>query len=155
DQLDMHTGEVRYPVGEAITDATGHFVMETGTQNGIFRITARGGTYDDLATGATIQLDDTDEIVSLITYDILDLREDALVSPIGQRVGGRRMERLPILGDMAAAFEESKGSLHRHFGDVDWGAVTPWPLDRRAISPTEPVRAAFVHAALSVLARDI
>jgi hypothetical protein len=65
------------------------------------------------------------------------------------------MARLPVLGDFTVAFEESKGSLHRHFANVDWGAVVPWPLDQPAISPTEPVRAAFVHAALSVLARDI
>jgi hypothetical protein len=66
DQLDLQTGEVRFHVGEAVTDATGHFVIETGTENGIFRITARSGTFEDLATGATIQLDNTDEIVSLI-----------------------------------------------------------------------------------------
>jgi len=65
------------------------------------------------------------------------------------------MERLSALGDLAAAFDESRASLHRHFGNVDWGQVLPWPLDRPAVSPTEPVRAALVHAALSVLARDI
>jgi len=155
DQLDTHTGEVQFHVGETVTDESGRFAMETGTENGIFRITAQGGTFKDLATGATIQLDKTDEIVSLISYGLLDLREDALVSPIGHLVEARTMERLPILGDMAAAFEETKQSLHRHFGNVDWGAVRLWPLDQPAISPTEPVRAAFVHAALSVLARDI
>jgi hypothetical protein len=155
DQLDLKTGEVRFHVGEAVTDATGHFAIATGTENGIFRITARGGTYEDLATGATIDLDDTDEIASLIWYDLLDLREDALVSPIGHLVEARTMERLAVLGDMMAAFDETRASLHHHFGNVDWGAVRPWPLGERANSPIEPVRAAFVHAALSVLARDI
>jgi hypothetical protein len=155
DQLDPHTGEIRAHLGEAISDEVGGFAVETGTESGIFRITARGGTFADLATGATIQLDRTDEIVSLISYSLLDLREDALVSPIGHLVEARTTARLPALGDLTAAFEETKGSLHRHFGNVDWGAVRPWPLAQPAVSPTEPVRAAFVHAALSVLARDI
>jgi hypothetical protein len=155
DHLDPHTGEVRLHLGETVTDETGGFAIETGTESGIFRITARGGTFVDLATGATIQLDRTDELVSLVSYSLLDLREDALVSPIGHLVEARTMARLHELGDLTAAFEETKAGIHRHFGNVDWGAVRPRPLDQPAVSPTEPVRAAFVHAALSVLARDI
>jgi hypothetical protein len=155
DQLDAQTGEIRFHIGETVTDESGRFVLETGTENGIFRITARGGTYRDLATGATIQLDDIDEISSLISYQILALREDALVSPIGHLSEARTMERLAALGDLTAAFEETRASFNRHFGNVDWGEVTPWPLDQPAVSPIEPVRAAIVHAALSVLARDI
>ena len=142
DQLDLQTGEIRFHIGEAVTDESGRFVMETGTENGIFRITAQGGTYRDLATGAMIQLDKTDEIDSLIWYQILALREDALVSPIGHLIEARTMERLAALGDMTAAFEETRASFNRHFGNVDWGEVTPWPLDQPAISPIEPVRAA-------------
>ncbi len=155
DQLDPRTGEVQLPIGEAVTDEAGRFAIETGYEHGIFRITARGGAFEDLATGATIQLDDADEIASLTRYDLIALREDALVSPVGHLVAARTMERLSALGDLAAAFDESRASLHRHFGNVDWGQVLPWPLDQPAVSPTEPVRAALVHAALSVLARDI
>lgn len=155
DQLDRHTGEVQFHLGEAVSDDDGRFAMETGLEHGIFRIAARGGTFQDLATGATIQLDDDDEIVSLIWYGLLALREDSLVSPIGRLVEARTMERLQVVGDMTTAFDETRASFHRHFGDVDWSQVIPWPLDQPAISPTEPVRAAFVHAALSVLARDI
>ena len=156
DQLDAHTGEVRIHIGEAVTDEMGRFAVDTGTANGILRVHVRGGTFDDLATGATIELDDTDEITSLIRYGLLDLQEDALVSPIGHLVEARTMVRLPVLGDMTAALEETTRSLHGHFGNVDWmSPVRLAPLDRPAISPTEPVRAAFVHAALSVLARDI
>jgi hypothetical protein len=155
DQLDAQTGEIRFHIGETVTDESGRYVLETGTENGIFRITARGGTYRDLATGATIQLDDIDEISSLISYQILALREDALVSPIGHLIEASTMERLATLGDLTAAFEETRASFNQHFGNVDWGEVTPWPLDQPAVSPIEPVRAAIVHAALSVLARDI
>jgi hypothetical protein len=155
DQIHLETGEIRYHVGDATTDEAGRFQMDTGIRNGIFRITARGGTFNDLATGATIQLDDTNEIISLTWFTILDQRVDALVSPIGHLVEARTMELLPVLGKMSEAYEASKASLHHHFGDLDWGAVVLWPLDQPAISPTEPVRAAFIHAALSVLVRDI
>jgi hypothetical protein len=155
DQLDRHTGEVQLHLGEMVSDEAGRYALETGLERGIFRITANGGSFQDLATGATIQLDDTDGITSLIWYEILDLREDALVSTIGHLVHARTMARLQVVGDMMTAFDETRASFHRHFGNVNWGQVIPWPLDQPAISPTEPVRAAFVHAALSVLARDI
>ena len=155
DQLDLETGEIRIQLGEAITDSNGRFSVDMGTENGLFWVRARGGTYDDLATGATIQLDDTDEIRSLVWHEILDLQDNALVSPIGNMIEARTMARLAVLGDMMAAYEETTATLHRHFGRVSWGEVRLWPLDQPAISPTEPVRAAFVHAALSVLARDI
>jgi hypothetical protein len=121
DQLDLHTGEVRLHVGEAVSDATGRFEIPTGTENGIIRIRSRGGSFEDLATGATIDLDDTDEITSLIWYGLLDQREDALVSPIGHLIETRTMARLSVLGDMTAAYEETTRSFHWHFGNVDWG----------------------------------
>jgi hypothetical protein len=154
DQLDGH-GEVHRHVGEAITDETGRFQIETGLERGVFRISARGGAYRDLATGATIQLDESDEIVSLTGFEVLALRGDFLVSPISHMIAARTMERLRAGGDIRAVFAETRESFHRHFGDVSWGQVIPWPLDQPALSPTEPVRAAFVLAALSVLASDI
>src|SRR5689334_4718576 len=77
DLLDLRTGEVRIHVGDTITDADGRFALDTGTANGVLRVVARGGTYEDLATGATVELDDTDELRALIRYEILDLRDDA------------------------------------------------------------------------------
>src|SRR5690606_1071119 len=96
DQLDPQTGEVFFHLGETVTDDAGRYALQTGTEIGIFRITAQGGAFEDLATGATIHLDDTDEIVSLISYSLLDLAEDALVSPIGHLVATRTMARLPV-----------------------------------------------------------
>ena len=102
-----------------------------------------------------VQLDARDEIVSLTRFELLALREDALISPIGHMIQARTMERLRAGDDLTAAFDETRASFHKHFGEVDWGQVIPWPLDLPAFSPTEPVRAAFVLAALSVLASDI
>jgi hypothetical protein len=154
DQLDGY-GEVHRHVGEVVTDEAGRFAIETESGRGIFRISARGGAYRDLATGATVQLDESDEIVSLTGYEVLALRGPFLVSPISHMIAARTMERLRAGGEIWAAFVENRASFHKHFGDVDWGQVIPWPLDQHAPSPTEPVRAAFVLAALSVLASNI
>lgn len=154
DQLHLQTGELRYHVGETISDEDGRFSLETGTHNGIFRLTAWGGRFEDLATGSTIQLDDSDQITSLIQYKTLALIDDALISPIGHLVEAHTMARVPVFGT-TRAYEGSKRSLHQHFGDVDWVSVLPWPLDQQAPTAAEPVRAAFILAALSVLARDI
>jgi hypothetical protein len=150
-------GEILSHIGDAVTDDAGRFVieLETGTEHGLFRFLAQGGSYQDLVTGATVELDTHDELVSLIRFGLLPQRDDALVSPIGHMVEARTLERFRASGDLMAAFDETRASLHHHFGNVDWDQVIPWPLDRPAPSPTEPVRAAFVLAALSVLAHDI
>lgn len=53
-------------------------------------------------------------------------------------------------GDRAASEH-----LNRHFGNVDWTRQKLGSLEIVATSPTEPIRAAFVQAALSELAHDI
>lgn len=156
DRLDER-GEVLRHIDDTVTDDAGRFAIELGTttEHGLFRFSAKGGAYQDLISEAMIQLDTRDELLSLINFGFLPQRDDALVSPIGHMVEARTMERFRASGDLMAAFKETRASLHHHFGDVDWGQVIPWPLDRPTPSPTEPVRAAFVLAALSVLAHDI
>ena len=156
DRLDAR-GEILSHIGDAVTDDAGRFEIElkTETEHGLFRLSAQGGAYQDLVTGATIQLDTHDEIVSLILFGLLPQRDDVLVSPIGHMVEARTMERFRASGDLMTAFDEARTSFYHHFGNVDWGQVIPWPLDRPVPSPTEPVRATFVLAALSVLAQDI
>jgi hypothetical protein len=156
DQLDRVTGEVLFHIGDAVTDGDGRFGgIETHNNNGIFRIRAWGGRYRDVATGSEIELDATDELRSLLRFPLLGLREDSLVSPIGHLVEARAMALRDVLGDMTAAMAMATGHLHPHFGNVEWGLVPLARLDQPQISPTEPVRAAFLHAALSVLASDI
>ncbi len=142
-------------VGDGVTDERGHFLIpETREANGLFRIVARGGTFADLATGATIQLDDTDELHSLLQFPIVDDRDDALVSPIGHTLidawtwaGSRRSGtwRRP---------SGTRTSTSRALWDAEWGL---WRCTTRHAGhePTAPVRATFVHAALSYLARNI
>src|SRR5689334_991832 len=63
DRLNAHTGVVYKHVGDDTTDERGHFfIPETREASGLFLMVARGGTFEDLATGATIQLDETDEL---------------------------------------------------------------------------------------------
>jgi len=155
DQLGAH-GQVYQHVGDDVTDERGHFLIpETREANGLFRIVARGGTFKDLATGATIQLDDTDELHSLLQFPIVDERDDALVSPIGHLIDAWTWARLAPLGDLAAAFRDANEHVAKHFGNAEWGRLALHDLGAPATSPTAPVRAAFVHAALSYLARNI
>ncbi len=156
DQLNAHTGHIYQRVGEATSDEHGRFLIaETREANGLFHLVARGGSFEDLATGATIQLDDTDELHSLLWFPIVDRRQDALVSPVGHLAWARAWSRFEALGDLTAAVEEATRSLHRHFGQAEWGLLKLHDLGQPATSPTAPVRAAFVHAALSYLVKDI
>lgn len=156
DQLDLHTGEVYRRVGDTMTDASGRFGLPTRHANGLLRITVRGGSFEDLASGATIQLDPTDELTSLVWFELTEELEDALVSPIGHLIDARARVKLAALGDMTEAVRDASSHLGRHFGNItDWTRLRLVGLDQPATSPTEPVRAALVHAALGSLARDI
>ena len=156
EQLDLHTGAVYLRVGDAITNEDGRFAMLTGHANGLFRITVRGGSYVDAATRTPLQLDPTDELTSLAWFDLAEVREDILVSPIGHLIDTRARVKLELLGDMTEAMHDASDHLGRHFGDVkDWSRLRLAGLDQPATSPTEEVRAALVHTALSYLAQDI
>jgi hypothetical protein len=156
EQLDLHTGDAHHRVGHATTDEAGRFAVDTELANGLLRVTARGGSFEDAATGATIQLDPTDEITSLVWFELVDVRDDVLVSPIGHLIDARARVKLDTLGDMTEAMRDASSHLGRHFGDVkDWSRLRMFGLNQPATSPTEEVRAALVHVALSYLARDI
>lgn len=155
DQLDPKTGGVRTHVADTTTDQDGWFEADIGLANGFLRATASGGTFVDLATGATIQLDPADKLNSLVRVELNEMRDDVLVSPVGHLVDARAAWKLAELGDVTKAVSAATEHLHRHFGNVDWSRVQLVSLDQPATSPTEPVRAALVQAALSVLAKDI
>ena len=56
---------------------------------------------------------------------------------------------------MRAAVEDARQHLNFHFGQADWSWLKPADLGQHQTSPTEPVRAALVQAALSYLVKDI
>jgi hypothetical protein len=156
DQLDAHTGDVYQHVGAAITDEDGRFLIpETREANALFRLISRGGSFTDLASGATILLDDNDTIHSLLWFPIVDRRTDALISPVGHLIEARAWSRLATFGDMTAAVNDATEHVAMHFGRANWGLLKLHDLNAPATSPTEPVRAALVHAALSFLVADI
>ncbi|MGN6104475.1 MAG: hypothetical protein ACTHU0_05170 [Kofleriaceae bacterium] len=155
EQVDPATGDVRVHVADTTTDEEGAFSLELGLANGLLRATARGGSFVDLATGATIQLDATDALSSLVWFELGSHRDDALVSPIGHLVDARARATFGDHGDLARAMERAREHLHRHFGNADWSRLRLVGLDEPATSPTEAVRAALVQASLSYLARDI
>lgn len=171
DRIDLVTGEVAAHVADAVTneqddpstadlDETGHFSIATDEHDGLFRITARGGEFVDLVTGRKVQLDGASELVSLAWLELFEERNDVLVSPVGHLIEARwRYLIAPTDGsaalDVTTAAKDAAKSLNRHFAGVDWMTVKPADLRVAAASPTEPVRAAFVQAAFSRLARDV
>jgi hypothetical protein len=156
-RMDVGTWTVREHIADGVTDAEGRFSVETGILNGVFRVRARGGTYVDLATGQTIELDPTAEMSSLVELDIFEHRDDALVSPIGHltQVLAQRWLAEGRASNIIAALDEASAHVHGHFGDVDWGRIQLADLDLPAGSATPEVRAALVHAGWSYLAQDI
>lgn len=160
DQLDDDSGEIIFHVGDAEIDDTGRFTLETGVRNGLMRLTARGGSFTDLATREPVKLDATDELTTVVDVGLLDEVDDVLVSPVGHLIDARTRFALaagPGGADAAAdAYADATRTLSQHFGSVnDWTHLVLVGLDQPAQSPTEPVRAALVQAALSVLAQDI
>ena len=163
DQISLQaTGEVsiRAHVGDTTTDDDGRFGgpdgLEVGKLNGLFLITASGGSYTDLATGASIDLDPTTTLETITPFALFEARDDVLVSPVGHLIAARTRWKLNQLGDVPAAHADAAEHLNRHFGSiVDWTHLKLGALDAAATSPTEAVRASIVHAALSFLAQDI
>lgn len=155
EQLDLDTGEVTATVGTTTADAAGAFTLDTGAANGLVRITARGGSYTDLASGERIELDADAALETVIELDLLEERTGVRIAPVGHLVAARM--RAAIAGGVDARFalETAAEHVNRHFGNVDWERTEPAPLAEPAPSPTEPVRAALVEAALSYLAADI
>lgn len=159
ERIDLATGKVAAQVADTTTgkdgDEAGRFSIETREHDGLFRITVRGGKFDDLVTGRTVELDGASELVSLAWLDLFEKREDVLVSPVGHLIEARWRYNFAVSGDVTRAAEDAAKSLNRHFAGVDWMSVQPADLRTPAGSPTEPVRAALVQAAFSVLAHEI
>lgn len=159
DQLDQEAPgavAVRAHITDTTTGDDGRFTVEIGKYNGLLLLTASGGSFQDLATGATIQLDTNTSLETITRFALFDERDDILVSPVGALIAARTRGRVSELGNVVAAERDAAEHLNRHFGTVgDWSHVKLGSLDTPTTSPTEPVRAAFVQAALSFLARDI
>jgi hypothetical protein len=156
--LDDASGAVREHVADLVTDEAGVFSAETGVLNGVFRVTARGGAYDDLATGATIELDETDEIQSVLWLDVFEERDDGLVSPVGHLtyVLAQRWLDEGRATNIGEALDLAAEHVHAHFGEVeDWGRLALADLTVPVTSPTAEVRGALVAGAWSYLAADI
>jgi hypothetical protein len=158
DQLDYSVKSsvaIRAHVADTMTDDDGRFSVDTDTYSGLLLVTAKGGTYTDLATGATIQLDPNAGLESIEPLEILEQRDDALVSPVGALLAARTRWKMPQLHDLAMAERDAEDHLNRHFGGVPWTRVKLSSLSTATTSPTEAIRAGLVHAALSYLAADI
>lgn len=152
---------IRHHVGDTTTDDQGQFAVDPGLYNGLLLVTTSGGEFEDIVTGATIQLDANAGIKSLVPYEPLDSRDDILISPVGALIEARtRFKAAGVFHDdpepVIAAQKDASQRLGNHFGNVrEWTQEKLASLAVAATSPTEPVRAALVQAALSFLAHDI
>ena len=143
-------------VGSATTDDDGLFHLpDIGTYNGLLLITATGGEFTDLATGAAIQLDPGAGLETIADIDLLEENDDILVSPVGHLIAARTRWKMIELGDVVSAEKDAASHISRHFGNVPWSRLKLASLETPTTSPTEPLRGALVQAALSVLAREI
>lgn len=157
-RLDDASGAVREHVGDTTTDADGRYQLrDLGTLNGLFRITAAGGEFTDLATSETVVLDPTVELRSLVWIDLFEDRRDALVSPVGHLVETLARQQLEAgtVSDIGAARDLAAEHLHFHFADLDWSRIDPVSLDVPASSPVDEWRAAVLLGGLALLADDI
>jgi len=163
DQISLQAGgsiAIRAHVADTTTDDEGRFGgalgIEIGKFNGLFLLTASGGSFGDLATGATIQLDPTTTLETITSFDLFEARDDVLVSPVGQLIAARTRWKLSQGGDVLAAERDAAEHVNRHFASVvDWTHLKLGSLATTTTSPTEAVRSALVQAALSFLAQDI
>ena len=148
---------VRSHLGDTTTDAEGHFEMLTGHASGYFLITTRGGQFRDYATGQTVALDPTDELSALLYTDLLEDLTTGLVTPITHLAHRLIVARTTSGADatLVDAHALVNEHLDAHFGGLRWERIAPGSLAAHATSPTAEIRAAFVLAAWSYMARDI
>ena len=151
------TIEVRDRVAELTTDGDGYFMTLTGQQAGLFRITTRGGSFRDYATGEVVVLDDADGLTALVEIARFEDLTTGLITPVAHLnhtlVDART--RAGADPDLLTSYGLVTDHLDRHFGDLPWARVAPADLTEPQTSPTAEVRAAFVLGAWSLLAQDI
>lgn len=151
------TPQIRGHVGDRTTDAAGHFEIPTGLNSGYFLITTRGGSFVDYATGQTVVLDPSDELTALLYTDLLEDLTTGLVTPITHLAHRLIVARTTAGLDRSLVDSHTLVNAHldQHFGGLRWERAAPASLAAHATSPTDEVRAAFVLAAWSMMARDI
>ena len=151
------TPTVRSHIGDVTTDGSGYFHIGTGTKSGYFLITTRGGQFKDYATGQAIVLDATDELTAILYTDSLEDLTTGLVTPIAHLAHKLIVARTAAGTDtsLIASHTLVNEHLDAHFGGLAWERGTVGDLTVAAPSPTADVRAAFILAAWSMIARDI
>ncbi|MBP8805295.1 MAG: hypothetical protein KBG48_13030 [Kofleriaceae bacterium] len=149
--------EVRNRVAELTTDSDGYFVTLTGQQSGLFRITTRGGSFRDYATGQTIVLDEADGLTALLDIDRFEDLTTGLVTPVTHLIHTLIDARTQAGtdADLVTSYALVTEHVDRHFGDLHWERIAPADLTAAQTSPTAEVRAAFLLGAWSLLAQDI
>ncbi|MEZ4402568.1 MAG: hypothetical protein R3B06_21270 [Kofleriaceae bacterium] len=151
------TPVVRSHVGDVVTDATGYFQIAVNLDSGYFLVTTHGGQFRDYATGATVVLDDTRALTTILYTDYQEPLTTGLVTPISYLAHRLIVARTAAGADASLIDAHALADAHldAHFGGLHWERTAVGDLAVAAPSPTDDVRAAFILAAWSYLARDL
>ncbi|MEZ4399947.1 MAG: hypothetical protein R3B06_08000 [Kofleriaceae bacterium] len=156
-EYERATIQVRTHLADLTTDDAGHFETPTGLSSGFFRITTHGGRFTDYATGAQVVLDPADGLTALLYTDGLEDLTTGLVTPVTALAYQLIATRTAAGTDASVIASHALVNEHldQHFGDLHWERIAPADLGQPQASPTDEVRAAFILASWSLVARDI
>lgn len=148
---------IREHVQNAQTDDHGHFLIDGRQLSGQYRLTFRGGEFTNPGTGQVVRLDPTDELVTYVDVPIGTRRDDHLISLASVITARVAEERFANGADerFGVSLDWARPHVDAYLGDVAWEYVEPADLTRRAASPTEAVRAAWLLGAVDLVARDM
>lgn len=140
------TGERGARVASAVADADGVFALAVGASEGPFLVVAHGGSYVDVATGATVPLD-ANELTALVpSFAAGTQLQNVLVTPVSHLVADLAPRWTNSTVPLADAAATARLHLYNHFGAVDWSSVLP--DDLTAAGNPAPAAASTVAAAL-------
>jgi len=142
--------------GTAATDADGAFRVPVGTSTGPFLVVAAGGNYVDEATGVTVQAG-TAELTALVpVFEIETKLEQLRITPVSHLAATLALfwaeaEQRPLVDTDTEAWTR----LNKHFGALDWRAVTPRDATASmgATLADDATKAGVLLGALSMQAR--
>jgi hypothetical protein len=122
------TGERGAHVASTVADGEGVFSVTVGASEGPFVVVAHGGTYADVATGATVPLEASELTALLPVFAAGTRMQDVLATPVSHLVAGLALRSTNSTVPLPDAVATARAHLHNHFGAVDWSTVVPTDL---------------------------
>lgn len=143
-------------LASATTDADGAFEMKLPPYSGPLLIVASSGTYTEEAIGLGVKLDGNELTALVASYTGGAVISGLRVTPISTLASSLTIFHVQSSGKaVAEAHDEARLHLHKHFGDLDWGTVSPADLSVAGVTNLSPeARAGLILSGLSWLAKQ-